>query len=351
MFQKSFASKLKILSFLLLLALLVLGGWTILEWRRPCRNYSEKEKFIDIPRGTASYRVARILQQEGVIRHWIWFVAYVKLAGRHRSLQAGEYQFNEPLTIAQVADKLFHGRIFYHEITIPEGFSLFEIGDLLAQHKLISPPDFWTFSRRVEWIKDLVPQARSLEGFLFPDTYRFTRRTTPEQIIRTMVERFRKVFQGQLRETFQVSPLSLTQVVTLASLIEKETAVANERNLVSAVLQNRLRIGMPLQCDPTVIYAAKLNGTYQGEISHTALAVPSSYNTYQRTGLPPGPIANPGLESLQAALSPAKVDYLYFVSNNQGGHVFSRTLEEHNRAVAAYRRGSRQLETSKRGQL
>jgi UPF0755 protein len=349
MLKNSIASKLKIFSFILLLALLVLGGWTFWEWRRPCRNYSEKEKFLDIPRGTASYRIARILQQHGVIRHWIWFVAYVKLAGRHRSLQAGEYQFTAPLTIIQVADKIFHGRIFYHEITIPEGFSLFDIGDLLAQHKLISQPDFWTYSRRVDWIKDLAPQARSLEGFLFPDTYRFTRRTTPEQIIQTMVERFRQVLHGQLRDRLGQSPLSLMQAVTLASLIEKETGIANERGLVSAVLQNRLRIGMPLQCDPTIIYAAKLNGTYQGEISHAALAVPSSYNTYQRAGLPPGPIANPGVESLEAAINPARVDFLYFVSNHQGGHVFSQTLEEHNRAVAAYRRGSRPLEANKRG--
>jgi UPF0755 protein len=348
MFALSFGPKLKLVLFLLLV-LVGLFGWTALEWRIPCRNYSEEEKFIDFPKGTSSNRIAHILQQEGVIRHWIWFAAYVKLVGRNHSLQAGEYQFREPLSIPQVADKLFHGRVFFLDVTIPEGFSLFEIGDLLAQRKLISPREFWSGCRHVEWIQDLAPQARSLEGFLFPDTYRFTRKTTPEQILQTMVERFRQVLRQPLQSALNHSPYSLIQLVTLASLIEKETGVGNERNLVSAVLRNRLRIGMPLQCDPTLIYAAKLNGTFQGEINHLDLSVPSSYNTYRRTGLPPGPIANPGLDSLLAALNPASVDYLYFVSNNQGGHVFSKTLEEHNRAVAAYRHGLRQTDAGKRG--
>jgi UPF0755 protein len=332
-------SKLKWPAAFLLLLFLSVGIWMIWEWRRPCKLYSEEEKFVEVPKGAGSYRISRILEREGIIRHWIWFLTYVKLARRDRPLQAGEYQFSGPVTISQIADKLFYGRVYYHEITIPEGYSQFEISQLLEQSRLATPEDFYREVRRVEWIQDLAPQAQSLEGFLFPDTYRFSRHVSAEQIVRTMVDRFRHVHWEALSSEKVQSPFSLLQLVTLASLIEKETGLASERELVSAVLQNRLKIGMALQCDPTVIYAAKLNGSYRGEINHADLGIHSFYNTYQKAGLPPGPIANPGLGSFQAALHPAHVDYLYFVSNNQGGHVFSKSLDEHNRAVAAYRRG------------
>jgi UPF0755 protein len=317
------------------------GGWVGFEWSRPYQHFAEKEKYLQVPRKTGSYQVARMLQREGVISHWFWFLCYVKTIQRNRPLQAGEYRFDQPLTIPQVAYKLIHGQIYYHEVTIPEGYSLYEIADLLEQQKLTNRSQFWAAVERTDLISVFFPEAKTLEGFLFPDTYRFSRQATALQIVQTMVERFRQVYHKHLEKAWNSSSMNGREIVTLASLIEKETGGNDELDKVSAVLVNRLHLGMPLQCDPTVIYAAKLNGSYKGEILQADLESKSAYNTYLHAGLPPGPIANPGLKSLLAALNPAQVDFLYFVSNNHGGHVFSRNLEQHNRAVAAYRRGTK----------
>lgn len=320
------------------LALIVFAAWLALEWLRPCRNFTETEKFVEIPRKTGTYQIARQLQSEGIISNWFGFLCYVKTVQRNRPLQAGEYRFDQPLTIPQVAYKLIHGQIYYREVTIPEGFSLFEIGELVEQKKLITQEAFWAAARKTALIQDLSPRAATLEGFLFPDTYRFTRQATADQMVETMVDRFRQIYKKHLASECAGQSCDLKEVVTLASLIEKETGGNDEMDKVSAVLHNRLRLGMALQCDPTVIYAARLNGTFNGTIYQSDLRLQSPYNTYAHPGLPPGPIANPGLKSLLAALHPAAVDYLYFVSNNEGGHVFSQTLEQHGRAVAAYRR-------------
>jgi UPF0755 protein len=316
-------------------------------WSHPYKNYSEDKKIILIPRGTSSMQLAKRLEVEGIVLHRTLFIAYLKTLKRSDHLQAGEYRFQGPLTIPQVADKIIRGLVYYHEVTIPEGFSFFEISDLLEQKGFATREEFRSAFTSSDLAADLVPSLKNLEGFLFPDTYRLTRGETSGEIVQTMIERFRQIYHTHLESNLQRSSMSLRQLVTLASLIEKETAVDEERALVSAVFHNRLERGIPLQCDPTIIYAAKLTGSFKGEIYQSDLLLDSPYNTYKHTGLPPGPIANPGLRSLEAALNPAAVDYLYFVKSNNGGrHVFSKTLDEHNRAVAAYRH-SIQLEMKK----
>ena len=328
---------------LLILLLLLVGsaGAVVVAWFRPYKNYPEGEKFVLIARGTRSPDIAQQLEREGIVSHRALFLAYLKTIRRSSLLQAGEYRFDKALTIPQVADRMIRGLVYYHEVTIPEGFSLFDIAELLEQKGFATRKDFLAAASRVDLIADLAPTVNNLEGFLFPDTYRLTRGATADEIVHSMVERFRQIYGGNLGSEVKQSSLSLKEAVTLASLIEKETGVDEERELVSAVFHNRQKKQIPLQCDPTVIYAAKLKGHFKGEIYQSDLGLNSPYNTYRFPGLPPGPIANPGLKSLAAALKPAKVDYLYFVSNNSGGHVFSTTLDQHNRAVAAYRNGLR----------
>ena len=333
---------------MLFLLVLLAGAAVALRflWSRPYSAAPGVERFVVIPRGTSSYETAHLLEREGIVRHWAVFLAYLKLAKPRSPLQAGEYRFVEPLSIIQVADKLIRGLIYYHEFTVPEGYSLFEIGALLEQKGFARAADLIAAAGRADLVADLSQNARNLEGFLFPDTYRLARGTTADEIARLMVRRFREV-HAALQPLLSQSPLNLRQVVTLASLIEKETSVDAERELISAVFQNRLKKGMLLQCDPTVIYAAQLKGNYRGTIFQSDLESNSPYNTYRHPGLPPGPIANPGKRSLEAALSPAQSDYLYFVADNRGGHVFSRTLAEHQRAVAAYRKGLAAIEKSR----
>ena len=337
----------RVRAFLLLLVVLAGAGVALrFLWSRPYSAAPGAEKFVVIPRGTSSYETAHLLEREGVVRHWAVFLTYLKLAKPRSPLQAGEYRFAEPLSVIQVADKLIRGLIYYHELTVPEGYSLFEIGALLEQKGFARAADLLAAAGRTDLVADLSQSARNLEGYLFPDTYRLARGTTADEIARIMVRRFREVYAG-LQPLLPQSSLNLQQVVTLASLIEKETSVDAERELVSAVFQNRLKKGMLLQCDPTVIYAAQLKGNYRGAIFQSDLESNSPYNTYRHPGLPPGPIANPGKRSLEAALSPAQSDYLYFVADNRGGHVFSRTLEEHQRAVSAYRKGLAEIDKSR----
>lgn len=319
----------------------VFVGLIVAAWLRPFKNYSQVEKVLWIAPRTSSREIALQLEQEGVIRHRLLFLLYVKTLKWSSHLQAGEYCFQNFLTIPEVADRLIQGLVHYRELTIPEGYSIFEIPEVFLQAGLIPSKTFAAAFKNVDLISDLAPDAKNLEGFLFPDTYQWTRQTLLEDLIRQMTERFREVVSSHLLSKIDENPFNLKQVVTLASLIEKETAVDSERPLVSAVFHNRLTQRIPLQCDPTVIYATKLRGTFRGKIFQSDLDFDSPYNTYSVAGLPPGPIANPGLKSLLAAVQPAKVKYLYFVSDNQGGHVFSETLSQHQRAVTKYRRALR----------
>jgi UPF0755 protein len=329
------------LGLLALLAIAALGagaGWLESQISRPYRGHRPERVFVDIPRGTSRWGVARILRKNDVIRNPL---AFALLSDWHfrRPLQAGEYLFDRQVDSRQVFWKIAHGQIFVHIVTVPEGWTIFDIAGQLQQQGVCGREDFLGAARNTSLISDLAPRAKTLEGFLFPSTYQFTRHTTCEQVAATMVRHFRTVWDSLQVPRFPQLPGAMTpeDAVTMASLVERETPVAEERPLVAGVFYNRLRHSYPLQCDPTVQYAMLLSGRVVLDVKPADLRIDSPYNTYEHPGLPPGPIANPGEASLRAALSPAPTDYLYFVANDQGGHFFSRTLAEHNKNVARLR--------------
>ena len=314
---------------------LVGGTWLWVTLALPYQGFPTGGVFVEVPRGARLRQIAAILEEQGVVRSRVAF----ELLGRWRgqTLQAGEYFFNRPRTAGEVFRILAEGRIYTQTFTVPEGLTMFEIADLAERSKLAGRDEFLEAARDTSLIRDLAPRARNLEGFLFPATYQFPRRVTGREVVATMVRRFREVWSGLAADPLPRGR-SVEQVVTLASLVEKETGAADERAVIAGVFSNRLRLGMGLECDPTVIYALELAGKYNGSLTLRDLRFDSPYNTYRHRGLPPGPIANAGEAALRAALQPAQTDYLYFVSDGQGGHLFSRTLSEHNANVARYRR-------------
>lgn len=318
------------------LAALGVGGWLFAGVQRPYKGYAEAEQFVDIPPGTGTAGMARRLADAGVVRSAETFRLAVWLRGSGRRLQAGEYRFDQPLSASAVADRLARGDVYVRALTLREGLTVREMAAVFENEGFGQAPDFLDAAKNAALIQELDPAAPDLEGYLFPDTYTLPRRTTASQLIERMVARFKQVMTNELQKRAAERGLTVRQLVTLASLVEKETAKADERPIVAGVYTNRLRIGMGLQCDPTVIYALMLAGRYDGNIRKGDLQIDSPYNTYRYAGLPPGPIAAPGEAALQAAASPADVPYLYFVSRNDGSHVFSTTLDEHNRAVQAY---------------
>ncbi len=330
--------------FLLALILLILGFAAMgVYWlTRPYKGYSEDSKIVEIPLGTHLLGIADLLQQQGIIEHPRTFLIALALKRRGAVIRAGEYNFIRPMSEWEVIQKLLKGEVHYHQVTIPEGANIFEIADILQKAGLCPREDFLAATQHVETIKDLAPNAVSLEGYLFPNTYKFEKGTTALEIAEKMVDQFRKFLTPDYLQAASRRKLSLNQAVILASLIEKETGQEQERPLISAVFQNRLRINQPLECDPTVIYAALVANRYRGTIYKSDMEMDSPFNTYVHSGLPIGPIANPGRPSLEAAVHPAAVDYLYFVSDNKGRHIFSRTLAEHQNAVRKYRRAVEQ---------
>ncbi len=328
---------LAIVGILVILTCLV-GAALFYRWYLgPYRNF-QAQTFVEIEHGMSSRDIAETLQKRGVVRSRWAFLA-VRALHPHASLQAGEYRFGAEQTPFQVFDKLHRGEIFYQELTIPEGSNTFDIAELLKTSDTVQPQAFLKAAADPTIIHDLDPRAPSLEGYLFPSTYRVTHKTTAQQLCRIMTDEFRKQWK-QLGGDKQAN--NVHDIVTLASLVEKEAAVPGDRPKVASVFVNRLRLAMPLQCDPTTVYAALLENRYRGVIHRSDLASVSPYNTYTHTGLPPGPIANPGVMSLKAALYPAQTNYLYFVAKpgNVGSHVFSATLAEHEKAVLEYRKGT-----------
>jgi UPF0755 protein len=327
-----------------LLALLVIAGmgaasgWLDSQISRPYRGHRPEKTFVEVPHGTSRWGVAGILKRDDVIRNRNAFELFSLWHIRH-PLQAGEYLIDQPYNSKQVFWKIAQGRIFLHYVTIPEGWTMFDIAAELDRQGVCSLEAFLAAAPDPAPISDLAPQAKTLEGFLFPSTYEFKRRTTCVQVAETMGGHFRAVWKEQNPSGAENFPggLNTLQIVTLASLVERETPRPEERPLVAGVFYNRLRLGYPLQCDPTVQYALQLAGHPELNVRADDLRIESPYNTYTHRGLPPGPIANPGEASLRAALHPAQTDYLYFVANEQGGHFFSKTLAEHNRNVARYR--------------
>jgi len=292
--------------------------------------------FIEIERGTSTSTIARALEEQGVVRSQYLFLLVRALQPRAH-LQAGDYLFDRPLSTVEVFDKIRRGEVYFEELRVPEGSNMFDIANLLGSLNSVKPGEFLRVASDPKMVLDLDPTAPDLEGYLFPSTYHVTRQTTATQLCRLMIEQFRKVWAASGGEERKAD---VHKTVTLASLVEKETAIPAERPEVAAVFENRLKVDMPLQCDPTTVYAALRENRYKGVIHKSDLASANPYNTYAHSGLPPGPIANPGAESLKAALDPANVDYLYFVAkaDGSGSHQFSTALAEHARAVEAYRK-------------
>ena len=325
-----------VLRFLLAIVLLIaLGaGGAYLSLTLPYRAFS-KPVILDFPRGTSTSEMANQLAESGVIR-FPWQFLVVRALRPGARLQAGEYQFSEAAPPFRVYARIARGDVFFYELSVPEGSNIFDIAASINRFDFIKGADFLRAARDPSLIHDLAPQAPTLEGYLFPSTYRLTRRTTVQQLCQMMTDQFRKNWRDVQKADHAVE---VNNVVALASLVEKETAVPDERPLVAAVFRNRLRLGMALDCDPTTIYASLLEQRYRGAIYRSDLNSANQYNTYKHPGLPPGPIANPGLAALKAALEPADADYLYFVAkaDGSGGHQFSKSIEEHNRAVEQYR--------------
>ena len=297
------------------------------------------ETIVEVTPGMRTRAIGALLAEHGIIRNRYAFDLWHVLRGG--TLKAGEYQFVQAATLPAVYNRIVRGDVYTRTVTIPEGFNLFDIAQAVQDAQLGSKEGFLAASsNNVALIADLDPGAKNLEGYLFPDTYRFQRRLPASQILAAMVRRFRQNGASIGLEG------DYHRVVTLASLVEKETPVAQDRPLVASVLQNRLAKDMPLMTDPTVIYAAMLENQYRGTIYQSDLKRDSAYNTYRHAGLPPGPICSPGTASLQAAMHPADSHFLYFVADPRAaGHSrFAATLEEHERNVVAYRRGLKDLQ-------
>jgi len=330
--------------FLVIVAILILAAsaaagylWYCIE--KPFGHIPPKGIFVEIPHGSSQRATARILAQSGVIRSSLAFELYARRRPK-RSLEAGEYFFDHPLTGKEVFWKLAKGEVFEQLFTVREGDTLFDIANNLEAANYMHAADFLAAAAEASQIQDIAPGAKTLEGFLFPATYNLPHRFTAADLTNVMVRKFRDALQQIAPD--RLEPLTpgtpLLSIVTLASLVEAETPKPEERPLVAGVYTNRLRKEMLLQCDPTVIYALKQVDQYNPPLTFRDLRYDSPYNTYLHPGLPPGPIGNPSEASLKAALNPAPTDFLFFVSNTQGGHFFASTLAEHNKNVAKYHR-------------
>lgn len=323
------------------LVLLAGSGWLAMALLRPFGRYPEP-RLLTLAPHSSHWRIARQLADAGVVRSAVAFDVW-SLAHPRQTLKAGTYRFQRPASGIAVFRRLARGDVFFFTLTIPEGFNRFDIARSLQQDKIVPAAAFLAATQNPQLIRDLDPSAVSLEGYLFPDTYRIEPGSSARQIAALMVARFRQELHREHwpevkphDNSTPPQPVSLHRWVTIASLVEKESARTAERPVIAGVFYSRLADGLPLQCDPTVIYAALLAQAWHGAIRRVDLTRQSPYNTYLHPGLPPGPIANPGRSALDAAARPAHTPYLYFVSNGQGAHRFASTLAEQNRNVQLY---------------
>jgi UPF0755 protein len=318
----------KALKLLLILVVLAVGiGW----WAVATPYGPSSEQFVDIAPGTSTPRMAEQLKSNGIIRSAVLFEALKEW--KQGSLKAGVYRFDHPATLSEIYARLHRGDVYTRTLVIPEGYNIFDIAQAVQTAGLASRADFLKAETdQVGLVQQWSPNAQSLEGFLFPDTYRFSPHASPTDMLAVMTHRF-----GQMAAKLGVAPGDAERVVTMASLVEREVHLPAERAAVAGVFVNRLAAGMPLQTDPTVVYASLLAGTWTGVIHESELHSASPYNTYAHTGLPPGPICNPGVAAMQAALHPEHSDYLYFVAQANGATKFAATEAEHEANVAAYR--------------
>ena len=328
-----------------------LAAHQIIRWTEaPVYSKSDQapSTIVVIPAGSTFNQVASLLEGEGLIRSRSAFVWLGRAQEADRKIKPGEYELNGAMPPAEILSKLMAGRVVLHGVTIPEGYTISQIADVLAEQRITDREEFVRVAHDTTFIKTLGISAESVEGYLYPDTYRFSRPTAAQDIIKTMVNQLEHVLSAEWQDRAKELRLTMHEVLTLASVIEKETGAADERPLISSVFHNRLKKRIPLQSDPTVIYGLP---NFDGNLRKKDLSHSSPYNTYRWAGLPPGPIASPGADSIHAALYPAPTSNLYFVSKNDGTHHFSNTLTQHNKAVEKYqkrpfRRGSRS-ETSR----
>lgn len=331
--------------------MLAAAGW--LGWALLMPVEPPGQTFVMLHPGYSTRRIADELKSAGVIHSEDAFILWRYIHPRG-SLKAGEYLFDKPRNALEVTKRLQRGEVYFHTVVVPEGFTMFDIARAIEAAGLGPAQDFLKVAQtETNLLADLTPGAPSLEGYLFPDTYQFSRMMTMHEMAAAMVKQFRQVAHqlglAQVpanTEPESVSPkivveTDLERLVIMASIVEKETAVAEERPLVASVYYNRLAKKIALDADPSIIYAELLAGTYTGALHHDDMRFNSPYNTYTHAGLPPGPIGNPGKSALEAAIHPAQSDYYYFVADAQGHHRFARTIEEHNNNVAAYRRAMR----------
>jgi UPF0755 protein len=323
---------------ILAIALFTAKLWLERELNAPYYGANKAETFVEIPRGAKTADIAELLVKAGVIRHRIPFIGYVRWKNLSARLQAGDYRFASPATPIQILERLLRGDVYFITVTIPEGLTAHETVALIANAGVGKLALLEASLAHAEWVRDLAPASQNLEGYLFPETYHFSRHATSDDILKAMIDQCRLRLKKLLASCPLPPNLTVAQAVTLASMIEKEARNQEERFLVSSVLFNRLEKRMPLACDPTIIYALKLAGKYNGNIRKIDLEITSPYNTYIHTGLPPGPISNPGEESLRAALAPAKTDFLYFVARNDGTHQFSKDFRSHSLAVSQFQK-------------
>lgn len=353
------------LFWLIFVVLLAAAGW--FAWAIFTPAEPAGQTFVLLHPGYSTRRIAAELKSAGVIHSQEAFILW-HYAHRHHSLKAGEYLFEKPDNIVDIQNRLIRGDVYLHTVVVPEGFTMFDIARAIEAAGLGPAQDFLKVAQSdTDMIADMAPHAKSLEGYLFPDTYDFTRMMTMRQMAGLMVCNFRREAErigldGRARLTIGqpsepktsngcapsefppgvpdgLTPLERT--VIMASIVEKETRVPDERPLVASVYYNRLGQNIALDADPSIIYAELLAGTYTGALHHDDMQFPSPYNTYRHPGLPPGPIGNPGRSSLQAAMQPAQSDYYYFVADAEGHHRFAHTMEEHDKNVAAYRKAMR----------
>lgn len=293
------------------------------------------EKIVVIPEGATFLQAAAVLEHEQLIRSRFAFVMLGRSQDVDRKIRPGEYELNGAMTPADILSKLLAGRVVLHAVTIPEGYTVNQIADVMEEQRITSRAEFLRLTSDKSFMKTLGIAAETVEGYLFPDTYRFARGTPAKDVVQTMVDQLGRVMNEEWQTRAKDMNLTIHQVLTLASVIEKETGSGDERPYISSVFHNRLKKRIPLQSDPTVIYGLP---NFDGNLHKKDLSHPSPYNTYRWAGLPPGPIASPGADSIRAALYPSTSKYLYFVSRNDGTHHFSATLMEHNRAVEKYQK-------------
>ena len=333
-----------LLGILLVIVLFAAGvaAWMWYGMTHPYQDFSKEGVFVEVPHGVSRRYVAYLLKKNGVVRSKLAFEIYAR---RHpkRTLQAGEYFFDHPMTGSEVFWKLANGQVYQVPFTVREGETMFDIARDLEAGKFMRAGDFLYAAGDATLIRDFAPGAQTLEGFLFPATYELPRHPAASELTAEMLRKFKEEWKrigspAAGGATDEGDHRAVNRIVTLASLVERETPKPEERPLVAGAFENRLRKGMRLQCDPTVIYGMERLGKYNGTLTGKDLQFDSPYNTYEHGGLPPGPIGNPGEASLRAALRPAETNYLYFVANTHGGHFFGATLAEHNKNVVKYRR-------------